>query len=129
MPSLSASSFTTTAPRMDISRVETESEMVGLAAGGGVPAEAEVVIVGVIVRAVRIETDENPARVPPTRVTGFAGGFAGTGFGTGAAGAGFCGGAFFAGCCFGAGGCFWDSFSFSFFGFADGRARRSLPCK
>ena len=76
MPSLSASSFTTTAPRMEISRVETEREMEGFGGGGGVPAEI-VEIVGAIVRAVRIDTDENPARVPPTRVEARCCGFAG----------------------------------------------------
>ena len=89
---------------MEISRVETEREIAGFDGGGGVPAEI-VEIVGAIVRAVRIETEENPARVPPTRVTGL-GGF--TGFGGGATGAGFDGGgAFLDACCFGAGCGYW----------------------
>ena len=124
---------------MEISRVETEREIEGFG-GGGVPAEI-VEIVGAIVRAVRIDTDENPARVPPTRVEARCCGFAGAGLCGGGAGVGFDDGAFLAGCGFGAGCCFCDSrsrsfsfsfsfsLSFSFFGFADGRALRSLPCR
>ena len=56
-PSLSASSFTTTAPRIEISRVETESEIVGL-------------MTAAVAAVVRMETDENPARLPPTRIEG-----------------------------------------------------------
>ena len=54
-PSLSASSFTTTAPRIEISRVETDSDIVGFAAAA-------------VAAVVRMDTDENPARVPPTRI-------------------------------------------------------------
>ena len=93
---------------MEILRVETEREIVGFAgAGGGCDEPVEIVeIVGAIVRAVRIETDENPARVPPTRVEGRCCGFAGASLCGGGAGVGFGGGTFLAGCCFGAGCCF-----------------------
>ena len=81
IPSFVASSFTTTAPRTEISRVLTLIVTVGFGAGA-CPCEAMIFIVV----AVFIETDENPARRPPTRVTGRGGGVGAAGL-AGATGA------------------------------------------
>ena len=126
-PSLSASSFTTTAPRIEISRVETESEIVGL-------------MTAAVAAVVRMETDENPARLPPTRIeggragccpaAGTAPGFADA-FSAGRADAfwaGFGGGCAFAGCC-ALGCCCIFACCWTLAALPVGCARRSLPCR
>ena len=141
MPSLSASSFTTTAPRIEISRVETEREIVGFGGTTGAGAAVPVEMTGLpgtictCGRDTRIETDENPARSPPTRGAGGGTGFGGgatTGFFTGA-GADAAG--FFAAASFRADACSFFAVSFlaawSFLADAlfASRRSRSLPCR
>ena len=69
MPSLSASSFTTTAPRIEISRVDTESDIVGFAGAAGAAVGAPTAVTtGLAVpictcgRDSFMDTEEKPAR-------------------------------------------------------------------
>ena len=132
-PSFSASSFTTTAPRIEISRVETESDIDGLAgcagtAGAFVPTPMPIVAVGRGLER-RIDTELNPALSPPTRVDCFTGavgffGAAGAGFGAGGGGGGGGGGGCLAAACRAAACCcFWEGCCF-----AAVRLSRALLC-
>ena len=75
MLSFAARSFTTTAPRIEISRVETESDIVGFAGAAGAAVGAPTAVTtGLAVpictcgRESFMDTEEKPARWPPTRV-------------------------------------------------------------